>query len=57
MAKPGSYDLAAVRALPKQVQNTRHVCVEGWDVVGRFGGARLSDFLDAGRAPTRRRRS
>jgi DMSO/TMAO reductase YedYZ molybdopterin-dependent catalytic subunit len=27
------------------VQNTRHVCVEGWDVVGRFGGARLSDFL------------
>ena len=27
------------------MQNTRHVCVEGWDVVGRFGGARLSDFL------------
>ena len=26
-------------------QNTRHVCVEGWDVIGRFGGARLSDFL------------
>ena len=44
-AKPGSYDLAAVRALPRQVQNTRHVCVEGWDVVGRFAGARLSDFL------------
>lgn len=45
VAKPGPYDLAAVRALPKQVQNTRHVCVEGWDVVGRFGGARVSDFL------------
>ncbi len=45
VAKPGPYDLAAVRALPKQVQNTRHVCVEGWDVVGRFGGARLLDFL------------
>jgi DMSO/TMAO reductase YedYZ molybdopterin-dependent catalytic subunit len=26
-------------------QNTRHICVEGWDVIGRFGGARLSDFL------------
>jgi DMSO/TMAO reductase YedYZ molybdopterin-dependent catalytic subunit len=26
-------------------QNTRHVCVEGWDVIGRFGGARLSDFM------------
>src|SRR5262249_40020521 len=36
-----------VRALPKVVQNTRHVCVEGWDVIGRFGGARLGDFLDA----------
>lgn len=45
VAKPGPYDLATVRALPRQVQNTRHVCVEGWDVVGRFGGARLSDFL------------
>ncbi len=43
--KPGACDLASLRALPKQVQNTRHVCVEGWDVVGRFGGARLSDFL------------
>ena len=45
VAKPGAYTLASIRALPKQVQNTRHVCVEGWDVVGRFGGARLSDVL------------
>ena len=45
VARPGAYDLASLRALPRQVQNTRHVCVEGWDVVGRFGGARLSDFL------------
>lgn len=47
VTRPGGYDLAAVRALPRQVQNTRHVCVEGWDVVGRFGGARLGDFLTA----------
>lgn len=45
VATPGAYDLAAVRALPRQVQNTRHVCVEGWDVIGRFGGARVLDFL------------
>lgn len=45
VARPGPYALSAVRDLPKQVQNTRHVCVEGWDAVGRFGGARLSDFL------------
>jgi len=43
--KPGEYTLAQVRALPPYRQNTRHVCIEGWDVIGRFGGARLSDFL------------
>jgi DMSO/TMAO reductase YedYZ molybdopterin-dependent catalytic subunit len=45
VTKPGAYTLDAIRALPKLVQNTRHVCVEGWDVRGRFGGARLADFL------------
>ena len=44
--KPGDYKLAQIQALPRTRQNTRHVCVEGWDVIGRFGGARLSDFLD-----------
>jgi DMSO/TMAO reductase YedYZ molybdopterin-dependent catalytic subunit len=43
--KPGDYKLEDIQALPKVRQNTRHVCVEGWDVIGRFGGARLSDFL------------
>jgi DMSO/TMAO reductase YedYZ molybdopterin-dependent catalytic subunit len=43
--KPGEYKLGQIQALPRTRQNTRHVCVEGWDVIGRFGGARLSDFL------------
>ena len=43
--KPGDYTLAQIQAMPRFRQNTRHVCVEGWDVIGRFGGARLSDFL------------
>lgn len=43
--KPGNYTLAQVQALTKVTQNTRHVCVEGWDVIGNFSGARLSDFL------------
>ena len=43
--KPGEYRLDQIKALPLNRQNTRHVCVEGWDVIGRFGGARLSDFL------------
>jgi DMSO/TMAO reductase YedYZ molybdopterin-dependent catalytic subunit len=43
--KPGEYKLEQIQALPRLRQNARHVCVEGWDVIGRFGGARLSDFL------------
>ena len=42
---PGEYKLNQIQALPRRRQNTRHVCVEGWDVIGRFGGTRLSDFL------------
>jgi DMSO/TMAO reductase YedYZ molybdopterin-dependent catalytic subunit len=45
--QPGEYTLAQVQRLPKHTQNTRHVCVEGWDVIGSFGGTRLSDFLRA----------
>jgi DMSO/TMAO reductase YedYZ molybdopterin-dependent catalytic subunit len=53
--KPGDYTLAEIRAMPKFRHNTRHVCVEGWDVIGRFGGARLSDFLHTiGADPTAR---
>src|SRR5580693_8588296 len=43
--KPGDYTLAQIQTLPKFNQNTRHVCVEGWDVIGNFGGVRGSDFL------------
>ena len=46
VGKPGDYKLDKIQALPIVRQNTRHVCVEGWDVIGRFGGARLSDFLN-----------
>ncbi|HEV2114141.1 MAG TPA: molybdopterin-dependent oxidoreductase, partial [Terriglobales bacterium] len=43
--KPGEYTLAQIQGLPKLTQNTRHVCVEGWDVIGNFGGAPVSGFL------------
>ncbi len=53
--KPGEYKLAQIQALQRVRQNTRHICVEGWDVIGRFGGARLSDFLNlVGADPTAR---
>jgi DMSO/TMAO reductase YedYZ molybdopterin-dependent catalytic subunit len=43
--RPGVYTLDALRALPKTVQNTRHLCVEGWDVIGNFGGTPISALL------------
>jgi DMSO/TMAO reductase YedYZ molybdopterin-dependent catalytic subunit len=43
--QPGYLRLADLQALPKMTQNTRHICVEGWDLVGNFGGVRISDFL------------
>jgi len=53
--KPGEYTLSQIQALPRMRQNTRHVCVEGWDVIGRFGGTRLSEFLKLiGADPTAR---
>ena len=45
VARPGEYRLDALRALPRVTQNTRHICIEGWDVIGSFGGVRLSELL------------
>jgi DMSO/TMAO reductase YedYZ molybdopterin-dependent catalytic subunit len=53
--KPDEYSLEQIQALPKITQNTRHVCVEGWDAIGNFGGARLSDFLQLVGADTNAR--
>ncbi len=39
------WTLAALRALPQEEQITRLICVEGWRVIGQWGGVRLSDFL------------
>jgi DMSO/TMAO reductase YedYZ molybdopterin-dependent catalytic subunit len=55
VSRPGKYTLDRLHGLPKVAQNTRHVCVEGWEAIGSFGGARLSDFLDlAGADPAAR---
>jgi DMSO/TMAO reductase YedYZ molybdopterin-dependent catalytic subunit len=45
VSRPGEYTLEQIAALPKVVQNVRHICIEGWDVIGTFGGARLADLL------------
>ena len=41
-----SWTLAELNALPQVDQITRHICVEGWSAIGRWGGVKFSDFLD-----------
>jgi DMSO/TMAO reductase YedYZ molybdopterin-dependent catalytic subunit len=41
-----SWTLPELNALPQTEQITRHICVEGWSAIGRWGGVRFSDFLD-----------
>ncbi len=48
-----SWTLAALNALPQEQQITRLICVEGWRVIGQWGGVRLSDFLRRVGADTR----
>ena len=43
--KPGSYTAQQIKAFPKRVMNTRHVCVEGWSMIPKWGGTVLNDFL------------
>ncbi len=43
---PRSYDLGALRArFPRVAQITRHDCVEGWSVIGKWTGTVLRDVL------------
>ena len=39
------WTLEDLNALPQSSQVTRHVCVEGWSAIGKWGGVRFSDFL------------
>jgi DMSO/TMAO reductase YedYZ molybdopterin-dependent catalytic subunit len=41
-----SWTLPELYALPQEKQITRHVCVEGWSLIGSWTGARLSHFLE-----------
>jgi DMSO/TMAO reductase YedYZ molybdopterin-dependent catalytic subunit len=34
-----------IQALPQESQITRHVCVEGWSMIGKWSGPRFGDFL------------
>lgn len=40
-----SWTLDALRALPQVDQVTRHICVEGWSAIGKWGGVPFASFL------------
>ncbi|MDR3452164.1 MAG: molybdopterin-binding protein [Rhodoferax sp.] len=37
--------LPELRAMPQTDQITRHICVEGWSAIGRWGGVPFASFL------------
>ncbi|HEY2403910.1 MAG TPA: molybdopterin-dependent oxidoreductase [Steroidobacteraceae bacterium] len=39
------WTLPELAALPQSDQITRHICVEGWSAIGRWGGVRFDLFL------------
>ena len=39
------WTLSRLRALPQTDQVTRHICVEGWSAIGKWGGVPFSTFL------------
>jgi DMSO/TMAO reductase YedYZ molybdopterin-dependent catalytic subunit len=46
------WTLAELNALPQENQVTRHICIEGWSAIGKWGGVRFSDFLKRVNADT-----
>jgi DMSO/TMAO reductase YedYZ molybdopterin-dependent catalytic subunit len=45
VARPAQYSLAELRAMPSRTQITRHDCVEGWSVIGKWTGVPLKVLL------------
>jgi DMSO/TMAO reductase YedYZ molybdopterin-dependent catalytic subunit len=43
--KKNPWTLDQLRALPQVSQITRHICVEGWSAIGKWGGVPFGDFL------------
>jgi len=40
-----AWTLPELQALPQTDQVTRHICVEGWSAIGKWGGVSFSSFL------------
>jgi len=45
VADKRKWTLAELRAMPQMDQVTRHICVEGWSAIGKWGGVSFGNFL------------
>ena len=45
VADKHAWTLAELRAMPQVTQVTRHICVEGWSAIGKWGGIPFARFL------------
>jgi DMSO/TMAO reductase YedYZ molybdopterin-dependent catalytic subunit len=45
VADKRAWTLAELQALPQTDQITRHICVEGWSAIGKWGGVAFASFL------------
>jgi len=45
VADQHAWTLAELRAMPQADQVTRHICVEGWSAIGKWGGVPFASFL------------
>jgi DMSO/TMAO reductase YedYZ molybdopterin-dependent catalytic subunit len=55
VAKPRSFSLAQLMAMPHREQITRHDCVEGWSAIGKWRGTPLGMLLKAADLSTKTR--
>ena len=44
--QPASFSLSDLQAMPSRTQITRHDCVEGWSVIGKWKGVRLEEIIN-----------
>lgn len=40
-----SLSLDDLKAMPKQEQITKHICIQGWSAIGEWGGVHMSEIL------------
>ena len=44
--KPARFSLVELKSMPSRTQITRHDCVEGWSVIGKWKGVRVEEILN-----------